>query len=75
MKQYQHLAKEERFYIWQALREGKTQQQVASALGRHPSTISREVRRNKFRHCPMYTYHWAMQLWRFRKNMANQKKI
>jgi len=37
MKHYQHLGTEERFYIWQALREGNTQQQIAEALGRHPS--------------------------------------
>ncbi len=48
MKQYQHLVKEERFYIWQASPEGKTQQQIAVALGRAPSTICREIKRNKY---------------------------
>ncbi len=32
MKPYQHLVKEERFYIWQALRDGKSQQEVAIAF-------------------------------------------
>ncbi len=74
MRQYQHLTKEERFYIWQSLREGKTQKQVATALGRHPSTICREIKRNKYPQCHIYTYHWAMQRWRFRKEQARRKK-
>jgi len=45
MKHYQHLCNEERFYIWHALREGNTQQQIAKVLGRHPSTLSREIKR------------------------------
>ena len=43
-KHYQQLNKEERFYIWNALRSGQTQQEVAVTLGRHPSTISREIK-------------------------------
>ena len=56
MKQYQHLIKEERDYIWQALRDGKSQKEVATALGRHPSTISREIKRNKYPQAHTYTY-------------------
>lgn len=74
MKLYQHLGKEERFYIWQALREGKTQKQVAIALGRHPSTICREVKRNTYRRCHMYTYHWALQIVRYRQQRVNRHK-
>jgi len=74
MKQYQHLVKEERFYIWQALREGKTQKQVALALGRHPSTISREIRRNKYPQCHIDTYHWAMAIWKHRKQWGHEHK-
>ena len=46
MKHYQQLNKEERFYIWNAMRSGQSQQEVAEALGRHPSTICREIKRN-----------------------------
>jgi transposase, IS30 family len=74
MCHYQHLSKEERFYIWQALRHGQTQKQVAIALGRHPSTICREIKRNKYPQCHVYTYHWAMQLWRYRKQRGHQTK-
>ena len=46
MKQYQHLSNEERFYIHQAVRENKTKADIARALGRAPSTIGREIKRN-----------------------------
>jgi len=67
VKQYQHLTSEERFYIWNALREGATQKSVATALCRNPSTISREVRRNKFLRAKIYTYHWAKFIVSLRK--------
>jgi len=60
MKHYQHLSREERFYIWNALRTGSTQKQVADALGRHPSTICREIKRNTFAQAKIYTYYWAL---------------
>ena len=46
MKRYQHLCNEERFYIHQAAREGKTQKEIAEILNRSPSTICREMKRN-----------------------------
>ncbi len=48
MKHYQHVCNQERLYIWQVLREGKTQKQIAEALGRHPSTLSREIKRHTY---------------------------
>jgi len=74
MKHYQHLGTEERFYIWQALREGNTQQQIAEALGRHPATVSRELKRNTYPQCHVYTYHWARQIVKHRKQDANRHK-
>lgn len=67
MKKYQQLQKEERFYIHQAVREGKTQQQIAERLNRHPSTISRELRRNMWPSAYLYTYEWALYFVRQRK--------
>ncbi len=47
MKFYKHLSNEERFFIWKTLREGKTQKQIAKTLGRHPSTLCREIKRRE----------------------------
>ncbi len=74
MPQYQQLRDEERFYIWQARREGRTQQHIADALGRHASTISRALRRNTYAQCHMYTYYWARHIVKQRKDSANRQK-
>ena len=74
MKHYYHLGNEERFYIWQAQREGKTQQAIANALGRHPSTICRELKRNTYAQCHFYTYYWAREIVKYRKRYAHQQK-
>ncbi|MBV1883697.1 MAG: IS30 family transposase [Pseudomonadales bacterium] len=47
MKPYQQLSQEERFYIWNALRNGSSQKAVAEALDLFPSTIYREIKRHK----------------------------
>ncbi|MEQ1844683.1 MAG: helix-turn-helix domain-containing protein [Nitrospira sp.] len=39
MKHYHHLSNEERFYIHQAVRDGKRNVEIARALGRDASTI------------------------------------
>ncbi len=75
MKSYQHLTKEERFYIHQAVREGKNQRKIATILDRHPSTISRELRRNMWPSAYLYTYEWAMWFVRARKRRVNTKKF
>ena len=74
MKTYHQLRHEERLYIWQALRDGNTQKQIAEALGRHPSTLCRELKRNTYAQCHFYTYHWAMQIVKQRKQRANRHK-
>ena len=67
MKHYQQLIKEERFYIWNALRSGSSQKEVALALRRHPSTICREIKRNKYPQTKIYTYYWALEKLKWRK--------
>ena len=74
MPQYQHLTNEERFYIWNALREGDSQKHVAETLGRHPSTISREIRRNRPSRSTMYTHYWACEMVKWRKRFTANKK-
>jgi len=68
LKPYQHLAKEERFYIHQAVREDKSRKAIAMRLGRHPSTITREMKRNMWPSATLYTYEWALYFTRLRKH-------
>lgn len=44
---YTHLSKKDRAFIALYLRRGRTQRWIAKELGVHPSTISREISRNK----------------------------
>lgn len=74
MKQYQHLSSEERFYLHQAVREGKNKAEIARTLGRAPSTIGREMRRNMWPSAYLYTYDWAMYFVRQRKRRVNACK-
>ncbi len=74
MNSYQHVSDQERIDIWQARRTGSTQIQIAKALGRHPSTISRELKRNTYARCHMYTYDWARQIVQARQACANWQK-
>lgn len=46
MKSYTHLTLFEREYLEESLKSGKKIRQIAYALGRSPSTISREIKRN-----------------------------
>jgi len=74
MKHYQHLNKEERFYIWNALRTGSSQKEVALALKRSPSTICREIKRNKIKSAKIYTFYYALEiLGRRKKRIAKTK--
>ncbi|MBI5646615.1 MAG: helix-turn-helix domain-containing protein [Ignavibacteriae bacterium] len=43
---YTRLTKTEREHIGAGLAEGKDPMEIANELGRHPSSISREIRRN-----------------------------
>jgi IS30 family transposase len=51
---YHQLSQAERYRIPAELRAGRSIRQVAKALGRAPSTISRELRRNVTRHDGFY---------------------
>ena len=46
MKKYKQLSPAQRYTIQCLLREGHTQKQVAKAIGKSESTISRELNRN-----------------------------
>ena len=51
MKTYRQLSQDERYQIQAALRKRESVSEIASALGRSPSTIYREIARN---HDPLY---------------------
>ena len=46
---YTHLTQEERYQIYALLREGFSKRHIAFRLQRTPSTIIREIQRNKSR--------------------------
>lgn len=46
MRSYTHLTLSEREFLEEKLKEGKSQRWIANELGRSPSTISRELKRN-----------------------------
>lgn len=54
MRQYEQLAQHERYLISELLQLGLSQRATARRLGRSPSTISREVRRNATTHDGFY---------------------
>jgi len=74
MSQYHHITNEERFYIWNASREGVNQRTIAETLGRHPSTISREMKRNRSGRSIMYTHYWACEIVKRRKKWVASTK-
>jgi transposase, IS30 family len=41
-----HLTFEERGFLYRSKKKGKSNTEIAGLMGRHPSTISRELRRN-----------------------------
>ena len=43
---YTHLTSEERYYISQSLKSGKSKRQISLEINRHVSTVSREILRN-----------------------------
>ena len=47
MPSYRHLSSDDRFRIAQLLAAGQSYRQIAAALDRQPSTIAREVNRNR----------------------------
>lgn len=47
MSHYQHLSIKERESIWEYRIKGKSIREIAKQLGRSPSTVSRELRRNQ----------------------------
>lgn len=47
---YKQLTQEQRYVIYLGLQEGRSQKAIARLIGVHPSTVSREIRRNSNHH-------------------------
>ena len=73
MKSYTHFTLLEREYLEESLKRGKSFREIAKILGRSPSTISREVRRNWSKKANHY-HHWhAHTNYRHRRKNCHRK--
>lgn len=73
MKSYKHLTLSEREYLEEKLKEGKSIRWIASSLGRSPSTISREIKRNWSAKAKRY-HHWnANNRYKCRRKNCHRK--
>lgn len=73
MRVYTHFTLSEREYLEAKLKEGKSFRQIAQALGRSPSTISRKVKRNWSKKANRY-HHWnANNCYKFRRKRCHRK--
>ena len=76
MKSYTHFTLSERNCLQQLLSEGKSQREIAKILGRSPSTISREVKRNFSKKKNRYNAWRATTLYIIRRrNCVRKHKI
>ena len=78
---YTHFTLEERKYLQQLLSEGLSLRKIAATLERSPSTISREIKRNRARYKPHrktdnpYWYnHWRAQNLYVRRRRDQQRR-
>lgn len=68
MLSYIHFTHNERICLQNLLSEGKSLRQIASVLGRSPSTISREIKRNRIKYPKhksnnkYHYHHWRAQI-------------
>ena len=68
MMSYKHFTLEERKCLQELLDEGKKIRYIAAALGRNPSSVSREIRRNRSKHKnkkvenEYHYHHWRAQI-------------
>lgn len=80
MSSYKHFTLEEREYLQKLLAEKKSVRKIAAILGRSPSTISREIARNRTRKCPKhkpdnsYWYnHWRAQIQTIQRRRTSRR--
>ena len=74
MSHYKHLSIEEREQLYLMRGQGLGVRRIASEIGRSPSTISRELKRNKPRHHP-YSPSRAQRYYERRRVLCGRKHI
>jgi IS30 family transposase len=74
MNKYRQLTQEERYLIGAHLRTGASLSAIARDLGRHPSTVSREIERNRTRHDGAYRPEKAHNYARARLRKSRRKR-
>lgn len=72
-KKYNHLSLEQRYQIEALIKAGHTQKCIATILGVHPSTISREIRRNTPKSGKGANTYWASNAQR-RTSLRHRQK-
>ena len=72
---YHHLSQEERYIVGTMRSTGKSQRAIALELGRSPSTISRERRRNATRHDGGYRPEKAIGYAKTRRRKSKKEKL
>ena len=80
---YKHLSQKEQYQMYILMSAGNSQQQIAELLGRHKSTISREIARNtggrgyRPRQACLLAQEWQLKPYSFKKDcyFKNQSAI
>ena len=72
MSHYKHLSIEERESLYLSKNQGKSIREIARELGRSPSTISRELARNRLSHRP-YSPSRAQHRYELRTKAGSQR--
>jgi len=69
-----HINQEQRYAIFQMLKQGKSQKEIAEFIGKDKSVISRELRRNCDKRNNTYDYEMAQRKYEMRKKNKPKKK-
>jgi IS30 family transposase len=69
---YKQLTRKERYHIWASLKRGSSQKEIAESIGVHPSTICRELQRN--RDDVTQEYHFAFAETKSQRRQQNKAK-
>lgn len=72
---YSQLTLKERYHIYTLLQRGYNQKSIAEYIGVHPSTISREIKRNKDSSIDQYDYKTAYLATKNRHKNKNKRTV